>query len=255
MAANAAIWGAPTRTGDLPASVPMMLRTGRLGPGMLPWPENDPRRMMIAGGDSAELAEARGETPELLAGGNREPGGLPVPGVGEGEETPGQQNGFWQSAWGQGAGILGASVLTNQVFGDRSLRGTAQNAIMFSAVALPVMNAENGGQRMLNGMGQIFRGIQQGHETGDWSQMQAGFGSIGGVYSEGIQNLTGLDLNQAFGANGPNAGPRGVEMPGLGAGEGGELSSLGQQVIDRHLGQPGGTTPATDGPRLPRLHS
>ena len=167
----------------------MMLRTGRLGPGMLPWPENDPRRLMITGADSAELADARGETPELLANGNREPGALPVPGMGQGDEEPGQSTGFWQSGWGQAAGIGGAALLTNQVFGDRSIRGTAQNALMFSAVALPVMNAENGGQRVLNGMGEIFRGIQHGNETGDWSRVHAGFGTIGGVYSEGIQNL------------------------------------------------------------------
>ena len=105
MAGNQAIWGAPMNVSDMPDGVHAMLRTGRISPTNMPWPDNDPRRLMVAGADSGEFAMARGEempfaanqgtSADPVAPGSEQPGG----------EQPGQENGFWQSGWGQGAGI------------------------------------------------------------------------------------------------------------------------------------------------------
>jgi hypothetical protein len=221
----------------------MMLRTGDMQ-GVMRLPPNDPRRLMVTGGDSAELAEVQDRTPGATGPrtrGGEDRNGDGVRSTADTLETGNEEPGFWQSGWGQGIGIVGAGALTNFAFGDRSIGGTIRNTAIIGALALPVMNAEDGPQRLLNGMGTIFNGIKDGNGDG----IRAGFGEIGGVYSDGINNLTGLDMRRAFGGREPGTSTPTGTIPGMDRAPGGDLvagrdstMALGERTLSAHLDSP-----------------
>lgn len=220
---KAMVWGARNAVRDLPIASPMMLRTGMHHPGVMGMGPGRRAALMSAAGDSGELAAAqgRGYLPEPVSdhadlhtsADNVVPGAT--------DATP-KERGFWQGGWGQGIKVGGAAMLYNFAFGDRSLSGTLKTGVAFAAIALPVMNSENGWQRMIDGTGTIFRGIADGAKTGDWSGLQNGFGQIGGVYQEGVKNLTGLDLGGLTGQR--NAAPAADTN-----------LALGRRTLDAHL--------------------
>ncbi|MEO0394180.1 MAG: hypothetical protein AAF213_13210 [Pseudomonadota bacterium] len=163
---------------------------------------------------------------------------------------------FMENPAMQAGGMLGGAFLMNQVLGNGSMMGTLGMAGIGMAGIMPLMSANNGFQRAGGALMSIFRGVVDGFRNNDWSGLQEGFSQLGGVYAEGINNLTGIDLRgNSPGVNGPGSpaiagvtGPAGAAtgvaaadtglQTGLGTGELGQVAaaSAGEPDADMERG-------------------